>query len=302
MSTLTPGRIVTEARPVPEKRRRREKAAPAAPDRDAQARSFVMRRRMQTIRRMSLLLGIAAIVGGGMWAWKQGHLDTVVADAQSLLPRVSNMPGLQVGTVDVSGTGYLDPQAVVDAAALRPGQKIAELDLSLVRERVEALGWVKTAQVSRLLPDTVRIKVIERVPFGLWQFENKIRVIDGEGVQITDRADGFEHLPMVVDLGAPRHAAGLFAMLEAEPALMHRVEAAVWVGDRRWNIRIHGGVDVLLPESDPEAAWHRLAALQRHQGILDRDIVAIDLRLPDRLTVRQSPEAAEARRSAENAS
>jgi len=304
MSPLTPDHIVTEARPVPHApRRKKEKAVRPPPGRDAQARSFTMRRRMRAIRRVILLVMAAVLAIGGTWAWKRGKLEQVIADAQSALPRMSNMPGLVVAQIEVVGAHRATPQAVVEAAAIPAGQKIAEIDLGALRDRIEALGWVKTAQISRVLPDTVLIKIVERVPFGLWQFENKLRLIDRDGVEITGaEITGFEDLPMVVDLGAPAHAADLFRMLEAEPALAARVESAVRVGERRWDLHLAGGIDVLLPEDDPEAAWLRLAALERHQGILERDIVQIDLRLPDRLTVRQTPEAAKERREANSKS
>ncbi|MFN3232856.1 MAG: cell division protein FtsQ/DivIB [Alphaproteobacteria bacterium] len=302
MPPLNPDSVVTGARPVPNARKRRKQKVVPPPDRDAQARSFLIRRRLQQARRIVLLTLVGTVVVGGGWAWQQGTLQNVVAQTRAVLPTVSDMPGMLVGRVDISGAEHVSHDAVMAAAEIASGQNIAELSLSEVRERVEALGWVKTAQVSRLLPDTVRIKIIERVPFALWQYEGRIRLIDGEGVEIADQAAGFEHLPMVVDLGAPGHAAELFEMLQAQPALALRVIAAVRVGDRRWNIRFRGGIDVQLPETDPEAAWHRLATLQRHQGILDRDIIAVDLRLPDRLTVRQTPDAAQARRDADSTS
>jgi cell division protein FtsQ len=79
-------------------------------------------------------------------------------------------------------------------------------------------------------------------------------------------------------------------MLSTEPTLYPHVAAAVRVGARRWNIRLDSGIDVALPEDDPESAWHRLAALDRSEALLARNLVAVDLRLPDRLVLRLPPE------------
>jgi cell division protein FtsQ len=73
------------------------------------------------------------------------------------------------------------------------------------------------------------------------------------------------------------------------------VHACVLVGERRWNLRLKNGIDVRLPESDIAPALERLVALDRAKNLITRDIVAIDLRLADRVTVRLSDAAAQAR-------
>ncbi len=61
--------------------------------------------------------------------------------------------------------------------------------------------------------------------------------------------------------------------------------AAVRVGGRRWNVQLDDSIEVKLPEDDAAGAWTRLAEVERKQGILKRDLAAVDLRLPDRLVV-----------------
>ncbi len=72
------------------------------------------------------------------------------------------------------------------------------------------------------------------------------------------------------------------------------VVAAVRVGQRRWNLTLRNGCDVMLPEGEEPAALHRLALLQRDQQLLVRPLAAIDMRLGDRLVVRPRPVAADA--------
>ena len=66
-----------------------------------------------------------------------------------------------------------------------------------------------------------------------------------------------------------------------------RVRAAIWVGDRRWNLRLDNGIDIRLPEKDPQAAWAWLVALERDRQLLSHGIIAIDLRIPSRLVVQR---------------
>ena len=61
---------------------------------------------------------------------------------------------------------------------------------------------------------------------------------------------------------------------------------------------LDNGIEVRLPESDAAAALTALVRLDRDNKILTRDIAAIDLRLPDRVTVQLSDEAAAARAEA----
>jgi len=164
------------------------------------------------------------------------------------------------------------------------------VDPAAARAALEALPWVRTASVERQLPGTVYIRITEREPLALWQEQGVIRVIDLEGAVIPGiEPRRFAHLPLVVGPDAPAHAARLIAVMNSEPELRDRVTAAVRVGGRRWNIQIEGRIDVRLPEADAAAAWSQLARIERQQGLLSRDVIVIDLRLPDRLVVRTDP-------------
>ena len=99
-------------------------------------------------------------------------------------------------------------------------------------------------------------------------------------------ADAFKTLPLVVGAGAPEAAAALLDDLAALPALKSRVVAAVRVGERRWNLHLSNGADVLLPEGAEGAAMTKLMELQTSQALLDRPLQVVDMRLPDRLVVR----------------
>ena len=76
------------------------------------------------------------------------------------------------------------------------------------------------------------------------------------------------------------------------------LRASIFVAERRWNLRLANGLDVRLPETGVDQALERLVALDREKKLLSRDITAIDLRLPDRITIRLSDAAAQAREDA----
>jgi cell division protein FtsQ len=152
------------------------------------------------------------------------------------------------------------------------------------------LGWVANAEVERRLPNTIFVRLFERAPVAVWQRNGKFLLVDSEGVVIGESGAGQRSdLTLIVGAKAPRHASTLLVMLDTQPQLMERVVAAVRVADRRWNLRLDNGIDVRLPEVNPQAAWDRLAELEAEHKLLERDIIVIDLRLPERLVVRMRP-------------
>jgi hypothetical protein len=176
--------------------------------------------------------------------------------------------------------------------------RTAVLGLRVVDIRVE--GRTTT---DRRLPDTLYVRLVEKRPLALWQHDGRLQLIDDTGAVIpVPRLDRFAKLPLVVGADAASHAADLLAMLAKEPDLAARVTAAVRVGGRRWNLRLDGRIDVLLPADDAATAWAALAHLERSSAILEREVEAIDLRLPDRLVVRLLPQPPKAAAPASNKS
>ncbi|MCA3248524.1 MAG: FtsQ-type POTRA domain-containing protein [Azospirillum sp.] len=233
---------------------------------------------------------LVAFGAGGAYLWKAGAIDRVEDFADDLRAGALNASaraGLAIGEVVVEGrerTSARDVLAVLDA---RRGGPILAFDPHAAKAELETLPWVRRAAVERRLPDTIHVRLEERVPLALWQSRGRFNVIDAEGREIAgvDPA-AFARLPVVVGDDAPQHAAALVALLDTEPAMRARVSAAVRVGGRRWNLNLDNGVIVNLPETNAGAAYERLAQLARENGLVERDLVSVDLRLPDRLILR----------------
>ncbi len=201
--------------------------------------------------------------------------------------------GLTVREVRLTGRILADQSDIAAALELYTDQTIFDVDLKQARARLEDMGWIESARVSRRLPSTIEIHVVERKPFALWQVRRKLVLIDRTGETIVSTGLGrFTHLPVVVGDDAADHAAGLIDTLTMQPDLLERVDAATRVGRRRWNLRLANGVDIYLPEKGVADALRRLGSLQDEQGILDREVAVIDLRLADRLVVRMPPQVA----------
>jgi cell division protein FtsQ len=186
------------------------------------------------------------------------------------------------------------PEPLLHAAiGVEPGDPLLTYSLADARARIESIQWVKTATVQRRLPDTLLISLDERRPFAVWQHDGRFVLIDRAGNTVTDSdvAAFANQVPLVVGAGAPQAAATLLDALAAQPDLAARVAAAVRVGDRRWNLHLANGIDVKLPEGAVPQALAKLEALERDHKLLDRPLQMVDLRLPDRLTIRPLPPA-----------
>ncbi|MGB0630304.1 MAG: cell division protein FtsQ/DivIB [Alphaproteobacteria bacterium] len=242
-------------------------------------------------RRSLRAMGVAAIfalaLGGPAWLWQSGWVGNAMQSVWQSAAVSMGEAGLRVDQILLQGRHHESADRITRVLDIKRGDPLLSVDLEHARERLETLPWIRAASIERRFPDTIRVNILERRPMALWQRENKLVLVDDEGTVITSRnLDRFRDLLVVVGKDAPAHATSLMTILADEPGLKQRVNAAVRVGDRRWNIRMDNGVYVRLPEKDPQAAWRRFARLEREHKLLKQDLLSIDLRIPDQLIVR----------------
>lgn len=246
-----------------------------------------------------MLIGASAAT---WWVWRAGWVYQVTETVRwELIARSADF-GFRVNDIQVTGRGRADAEAVLDAVRITKGAPILAFDADAARQRIEGLSWVRSAVVERRLPDTIFLHLVERQPAALWQNEGRFRLIDGDGTVILENGEGkigsYGRLPIVVGPDAADELAGLFVLLETDPALGGRLASAARVGGRRWNVwlKVEGAegngegknrlIEVWLPEVGAVEAWQKLGQYQKESGLLDRDLRLIDLRLPDRVTIR----------------
>lgn len=197
--------------------------------------------------------------------------------------------GLKLERVFIEGESPEATAAIQRAVQLSADQPMTSIDLEAVRERVEAIGWVKSARVVRLLPDTLIVHVIEHDRLAVWQAGGRNVVIDSHGAVIAGADAGrYPNLPLVVGKGAEQAAAEVLPLIAQRPRLASRVEALVRVDERRWDLRLKDGSLIQLPASNQEAALIQLDALDQRERLLELGFARIDLRTPEEVAVRPS--------------
>jgi cell division protein FtsQ len=167
------------------------------------------------------------------------------------------------------------------------------MDADAARTGLERMPLVASATVHKLYPNTLAVTIEERKPFALWQLDGRVHLIAEDGKVIQEiRDDRFASLPFVVGEGAELRAQEIVNALAGVPEVRQRVRAAVLVAKRRWNLTLDNDVVVRLPEGELVEALRSLADLQAEGGVFDKAVLAIDLRLPDRVAFRLTADAA----------
>src|SRR5579863_9415747 len=244
----------------------------------------------------SILLIGGALVYGAVAGQHIPAVTNWVKDARDI---AANALGLRIAAISLSGEKEVSREEVLTTAGVTGRASLLFLDADAARARLLANPWIADAAVLKLYPDRLQITVTERLAFALWQKDGRVSVIAQDGTVLEPFVeDRYRSLPMVVGRGAAQQAKDFLAVIARHPDVQMQLRASIFVAERRWNLRLNNGIDVRLPEGDIEQALDRLVALDRDKKLLSRDIVAVDLRLPDRVSVRLSDAAAQAREDA----
>lgn len=245
--------------------------------------------------------GIAATVlmlvaSAAFGAVKGGHVEEIATALSDARNAVANSVGFRIVGVTINGRKQLTQDEILAIGGVNGHSSLLFLDAAAVRDKLIASPWIADATVLKFYPGNLQIDVTERSPFALWQEDGKVSVIADDGAVLESYvAKRFTTLPLVVGKGAETRARDFIALLDRYPQVRPLVRAAVFVGERRWNLRLKNGLDIRLPEQDVGRALATLSKLDKEDKLFTRDITAVDARLPDRVTVRLSEDAAKAR-------
>lgn len=238
---------------------------------------------------VTVLFGATGLFG----AVRGGQYASFTAENGTPGDIVAKALGFSLDNIAISGLKELAPREILDGGGISPRTSLALLDPAVLRERLKAIPLVRDAVVTKLFPHDLSVAVVEREPAALWQNDGQISLIAADGVPIdaiTD--DRFNALPFVVGAQANERLPEYQALLAAAGDLKDKIKAGVFVGRRRWTLQMSSGVQVDLPEIGAVETLGRLAAIEAKYGILEKDVISLDLRVPGRITARLSEDAA----------
>lgn len=251
----------------------------------AQIRGASYSRRKMTRLVITAITLIFLVLWGGLWLG--GFTPNIKSSYDRFVQSKLTGMGFVVKHVDVVGEGRVREDKVREMLGVRPGDYLFDMDIRNAQERIQSLSWVETAIVRRLWPNRIVVHINERRPYALWQHNQQIRVVDNYGVEIlTADARDFADLPFVVGLGAAENAQTIWDILQTNPDILARTQAAVFVGQRRWDIVLENGMRILLPEQNLATALQRFDTYNREHGLLMLDVQRIDMRIKGRLILQ----------------
>jgi cell division protein FtsQ len=197
--------------------------------------------------------------------------------------------GFTLKHVEIKGAVHVPQLDVYNIAFDQADAAMPLVDLEATRQRLLRFGWIRDARVSRRLPDTLVVDIVERKPAAIWQNNQQLALIDMDGVVLEPvKLDAMPDLPLLIGPNANRQAGALARLVEAAPQLKPAMAGATWIGDRRWDIRFQTGEVLALPEGEEAAhrALARFAQIDQQNQLLGKGFVHFDMRISGKLIAR----------------
>jgi cell division protein FtsQ len=244
----------------------------------------------ELVRRISGWIFVAMLAALGIAALLVLRVPQMLGGT---LGEAAGEAGFALKHVEIKGAIHVPQLEIYNIAFDQGSSAMPLVDLEATRQRLLKFGWVKDARVSRRLPDTLVVDIVERKPAAIWQNEGRLALVDAEGTILAPvRLEAMPDLPLLIGPDANRHALDLSDLLAAAPRLKPILSGASWIGGRRWDLRFHSGEVLALPEGDPEArrALARFAQMDQAKQLLGKGFVRFDMRIPGKFVIRVSNE------------
>ncbi len=237
-----------------------------------------------------IIFSLTVIFIIGYFLYSHGYYEQFSSFIEEKEAHFSKSSGLVLKDIYLEGQHHTKDKEIIKVMNVKIGQPLVSLNIRKIKQNLEQLPWIKYAVVDRLYPSTLSIKVIERKPMALWQYENKLHLIDFTGTVIEESdLKQFSHLLLIVGEDAKSFTDDLVAILDYDQKIAAQVSSAIRIGQRRWNIRLKNGTEIKLPEHGAENAWKTLINLNKSNNILNSNLQTIDLRIEGKMYTTAKP-------------
>ncbi len=197
-----------------------------------------------------------------------------------------------VKTIAVDGAVHT-PRAALEAITRQyVGMNLFKIDIARVRRDLGALAWVRRVDIEEKIPDTLRIRIVERTPVALVMDDGPVRYVDDDGVTFAElsAAVGDNDLPIISDArgaDASRCIALLRDLRARDAQLYARVSEIRPIAPRGFAIFDRElGAFVYADAGDLSAKWRDLYAIAADEKLARGGIEYADLRFADRIVVK----------------
>ncbi len=237
---------------------------------------------------LGIVSGLLSTVLLGLWL--SGYLGAAYMSGLTFGQNRLLAAGFGVDHIQISGARPALEQEVRTALRIEQGELVFAIDLQAARERIETLSWVRSASITRLLPNRISVAITERTPYAVWQLDNKLSVVNAAGEQIAPiQTNAYASLPLIVGKGAEMKAAKLLAKFNEHHVFSNTIHSVVRVSRRRWNVRFHSGSELYLPAAHWENILSYIAASDDFLAMLELPHILLDARVPGQIAIRRTP-------------
>jgi cell division protein FtsQ len=215
-------------------------------------------------------------------------------EIQDKISNFTSKIGFKLNTIVIKGTVHIDKKDIIKKLFTNNdeyivGMPIYGFSLYEIRDKIKEIPWVLEVSLRRVLPSTLIIEIKENSPFAVWVNSDKKILLDNQGLVLGDADNNninqYNNLPLIFGDRANESIASLMHDLKQEPELFNLITAFEFVSERRWNLYLKDMILIKLPQERVAEAWHKLYKLQKRDGILEKDLKYIDLRLQDRIFI-----------------
>src|SRR5450631_1795069 len=249
--------------------------ARARPEREQQPHRLIALIERYIPHRAGVAATVLMLLGSaGLGIVKGGHVEELTSALSDTRNAIANSAGFRITTVAINGRKQLTQDEVLGIGGVNGRSSLLFLDAAAVRDKLKGNPWIADATVLKLYPGQLQIDIVERTAFALWQQDGRLSVIADDGAVLEPYLSShFLSLPLVVGKGADTRARDFLALLARYPQVRSATKAAIFVGERRWNLRLKDGLDIRLPENDVGNALATLSKLDKEDRLFSRDLV-----------------------------
>jgi cell division protein FtsQ len=220
----------------------------------------------------------------------RGHALALYERVQGAVVEQPQFMITEIAVPDVSED--LEEQIRTAAFVTLPKSSL-EVSVAAVRDRIQALDAVERARVQVRPNGVLEIRAVERIAVVVWRKARTLQLLDGGGVRVAEIDSRLRRpdLPLIAGAGASSHVPEAMALLDVARPISGRVRGLVRIGERRWDVALDRGQLIRLPETEPAEMLRRVMDLQASEELLNRDVLVVDMRDPQRPMVQLNEHA-----------
>lgn len=232
-------------------------------------------------------LGLCFALWVGLLIWASDVIETAKQNTHQFWLAQTKEMGFKVNDIPLVGRVNTDRDVLLSALDIQKDDPIFAFDMAAAHATLAENPWIKSVKIQRKLPDKIIVELEERTPVALWQHQGEVAIIDIEGQVLTRQNLGkFQELPIITGKNARDHVRDITAIMAQEPDISQRLDAAIRIGQRRWNLKLQNGMEIRLPEQDTELAIAQLIKEHENFQVLDQNFTSIDLRNSDKIVYK----------------